>query len=95
MSATVANVQRVSDAVRTTSSFIYGTSTLLGQEGSLDYLLAVREYVQERIRQEAESWRPEQSKDVDVPAAIDAYTDTVRRRTERILARVCRDSLAI
>ena len=49
---------KVTAAVRTTNSFIYGTSTLLGQEYSLDYLLAVREYVQERITKEADSWRP-------------------------------------
>ena len=72
---TVADDLKVSNAVRTTTSFIYGTSTLLGQEASLDYLLAVREYVQERIRREADSWRPERAK------AINEYTEDLRKRT--------------
>lgn len=67
--------QKVNDAVRTTNSFIYGTSTLLGQEGSLDYLLAVREYVQERIKKEAEEWRPTRAKE------INEYTEDLRKRT--------------
>lgn len=80
---TVADVQRVSEAlrnaVRTTSSFIYGTSTLLGQEVSLDYLLAVREYVEERIKKEADSWGPQTES--DKAKAVKDYTEDLRNRT--------------
>lgn len=78
---------KVTAAVRTTNSFIYGTSTLLGQEGSLDYLLAVREYVQERITKEADSWRPiaEQKKQDtarETQREIKEYTDGLQRRAK-------------
>lgn len=83
---------KVTAAIQTTKSFIYGTSTLLGQEGSLDYLLAVKEYVQERITKEAESWRPalrpiiEQKKQDTATARetqrdIKEDTDDLRNRT--------------
>lgn len=68
---------KVSQAIKTTTSFIYGTSTLLGQEASLDYLLAVREYVDERIKAEAESWRPERDR------KIEEYKQSVSKRAEQ------------
>ena len=79
------NVHKVDAAVRTTKSFIYGTSTLLGQEGSLDYLLAVKEYVQERIAKEATDWRPEiEQKKQATPTdrLIEEYTESLKRRAK-------------
>lgn len=82
------NVHKVDAAVRTTKSFIYGTSTLLGQEGSLDYLLAVRDFVQERITKEATDWRPEieqKKQDTATPTdrLIEEYTESLKRRAKQ------------
>lgn len=80
---------KVTAAIQTTKSFIYGTSTLLGQEGSLDYLLAVRDFVQERITKEATDWRPEiEQKKQDTATARDTqreikeYTEGLKRRAK-------------
>lgn len=93
--STLNDVQKVDSAVRTTKSFIYGTSTLLGQEDSLDYLLAVREYVQERIAKEADSWRSfveqkqkqkqeqEQKRATPTDRLIEEYTEGLKRRAKQ------------
>jgi len=44
-------------AVNSTKSFIYGTSTLLGQEECIQYLRLIEEYVKERINKEQEGTR--------------------------------------
>ena len=71
---------KLEDAVKATSSYIYGTSTLLGQEGCVDYLLAVLEYVKERINKEKEGWTPEEQN--KTRRSFQDYREEIDRRCE-------------
>lgn len=73
-------VDKVNTAVKATSSYIYGTSTLLGQEGCVDYLLAVLEYVKERINKEKEGWTPEEQN--RTRRSFQDYREEIDRRCE-------------